>query len=74
MYVCIGLDLLPLSFHTDIRGEKTRKQYVDQLKRHRAAVCIQRQVKGRIGRKRFEALCEASTQIQSGTILNLCVK
>lgn len=48
-----------------IRGEKTREQYVVQLERHRAAVCIQRQVKGRIGRKRFDTLSEASVQIQS---------
>lgn len=68
------LRLSHLSFDADIRGEKTRKEYAVQLKRHRAAVCIQKRVKGRIGRKRFKNVSDASVQIQSGTFLIVYAK
>ncbi|KAL7001573.1 Myosin-1, partial [Sarracenia purpurea var. burkii] len=48
-----------------VRGEKTRKEYVVLLQRHRAAVVIQKQIKGRIDRKRFINVCDASIPIQS---------
>ncbi|KAL3502311.1 hypothetical protein ACH5RR_036760 [Cinchona calisaya] len=48
-----------------VRAEKARKEYAVLLKRHRAAVCIQKQVKSRIGRKRFKNVTDASVLIQS---------
>ncbi|KAL8534893.1 hypothetical protein ACS0TY_010795 [Phlomoides rotata] len=48
-----------------IRGEKTRKEYASILNRHRAAISIQKHVKARILRKKFERLNSASTAIQS---------
>ncbi|XP_051121312.1 myosin-1 [Andrographis paniculata] len=48
-----------------IRAEKTRKEYSILLHRHRAAVSIQKHVKARIYRKRFDRLNESSTAIQA---------
>lgn len=49
-----------------VRGEKTRKAFAVLLQRHRSAVIIQKQLKGRIERKRFVDFCHASVLIQSG--------
>lgn len=48
-----------------VRGENSRKEYAVLLQRHRAAVVIQRQMKGRIARKNFMNSREASVLIQS---------
>ncbi|KAI3467910.1 hypothetical protein Pfo_024573 [Paulownia fortunei] len=48
-----------------VRGEKTRKEHTILLQRHRAAIFIQKRVKARIFRKKFNRLNEASTVIQS---------
>ncbi|XP_011070461.1 myosin-1 [Sesamum indicum] len=48
-----------------IRGEKTREEYAISLRRHRAAISIQKHVKARICRKKFKRKTEASTVIQS---------
>ncbi|XWS39612.1 hypothetical protein CRYUN_Cryun18bG0069700 [Craigia yunnanensis] len=48
-----------------VRGEKTRKEYAVLLQRHRAAVIIQKQIKGRISRKTFKNISDASIVIQS---------
>lgn len=48
-----------------IRGEKARKEYAILLERHRAAVCIQKQVKARHATKRFKNVSDASILIQS---------
>ncbi|XP_050373280.1 myosin-1 [Argentina anserina] len=48
-----------------VRGEKTRKEYVVLLQRHRAAVFIQKLMKGRIARKKIKSIRDASIAIQS---------
>ncbi|KAK2984290.1 hypothetical protein RJ640_003849, partial [Escallonia rubra] len=48
-----------------VRGEKTRKEYVVLLQRHRAAVLIQKQLKCNISRKKFENVHNAAIAIQS---------
>ncbi|KAK8616166.1 hypothetical protein V6N13_017726 [Hibiscus sabdariffa] len=48
-----------------IRGEKTRKEYAVLLQRHRAAIAIQKQIKGRNSRKTFKKISDASVVIQS---------
>ncbi|KAK3012885.1 hypothetical protein RJ639_009235 [Escallonia herrerae] len=48
-----------------VRGEKTRKEYAVLLQRHRAAVLIQKQLKGNISRKNFENVHNAAIGIQS---------
>lgn len=48
-----------------IRGEKSRKEYAILLERHRAAVCIQKQVKARNAMKSFKNVTDASILIQS---------
>ncbi|CAI9097053.1 OLC1v1033349C1 [Oldenlandia corymbosa var. corymbosa] len=48
-----------------VRGEKLRKEFAVLLERHRAAVCIQKQIKARIQRKRYENVTDASVLIQS---------
>ncbi|XP_059278536.1 myosin-1 isoform X1 [Lycium ferocissimum] len=48
-----------------IRGEKARKEYANLLQRHRAAVCIQKQIKGRTKRKTYENVHDASIVIQT---------
>nr|DAD32793.1 TPA_asm: hypothetical protein HUJ06_011644 [Nelumbo nucifera] len=48
-----------------VRGEKARKEYVILLRTHRAAVFIQKLVKGRTARKKFMNVRDASIVIQS---------
>ncbi|KAL9241356.1 hypothetical protein vseg_015477 [Gypsophila vaccaria] len=48
-----------------IRGEKSRKEFSFLLRRHRAAVTIQKQIKCRISRKQFMGTTDATTVIQS---------
>ncbi|XP_022743577.1 myosin-1-like isoform X1 [Durio zibethinus] len=48
-----------------VRGEKTRKEYAFLLQRNRAAVIIQKQIKGRNARKTFKNISDASIVIQS---------
>ncbi|XP_022890828.1 myosin-1-like isoform X2 [Olea europaea var. sylvestris] len=54
-----------ITLQSFLRGEKTRKEYAVLLERHRAAISIQKQVKGRIRRKKFKNIYEASVLIQS---------
>lgn len=54
---------------TVIRGEKMRKEYTISLQRHRAAIVIQKQIKGRISKTKFTNVYDASIVIQSGTKL-----
>ncbi|PPS08975.1 hypothetical protein GOBAR_AA11665 [Gossypium barbadense] len=54
-----------ISLTTVVRGEKTRKEYAVLLQRHRAAITIQKQIKGRNGRKTFKEISDASVVIQS---------
>lgn len=49
-----------------VRGEKTRKEFAILLHRHRAAVAIQKQVKSKITRKRFEDVHGATITLQAG--------
>ena len=58
-----------ISLTTVVRGEKTRKEYAVLLRRHRAAVIIQKQIKGRNARKTFKNISDASIVIQSGKYL-----
>ncbi|KAL0409114.1 UNVERIFIED_CONTAM: Myosin-1 [Sesamum radiatum] len=48
-----------------VRGKKTREEYAILLRRHRAAISIQKHVKAKICRKKFKRKAEASTVIQS---------
>ncbi|KAL6568824.1 Myosin-1 [Orobanche hederae] len=48
-----------------VRGENTRKEYATLLQRHRAAINIQKRIKSKICRKKFEKLNIASTVVQS---------
>ncbi|KAK8558844.1 hypothetical protein V6N12_042137 [Hibiscus sabdariffa] len=48
-----------------VRGEKTRKEYAVLLQRHRAAVIIQKQIKGRNAKGTFKNISDASIVIQS---------
>ncbi|OIT34792.1 myosin-1 [Nicotiana attenuata] len=48
-----------------VRGEKARKEYAILLQRHRAAVCIQKQIKCRTKRKTYRNIHDASIVIQS---------
>ncbi|CAI9278873.1 unnamed protein product [Lactuca saligna] len=48
-----------------VRGEKTRKEFVVLLQRHRAAVVIQKQIKSKITRKRFEDIHGATVVLQA---------
>ncbi|GAA0155375.1 actin binding motor protein [Lithospermum erythrorhizon] len=48
-----------------VQGEKTRKEYAYLLQRHRAAIVIQKQIKGRKGRKRFKNVYSSSVEMQS---------
>ncbi|CAA3030194.1 myosin-1 [Olea europaea subsp. europaea] len=54
-----------ITLQSFLRGEKTRKEYAVLLERHRAAISIQKQIKGRISRKKFKNIYEASVLIQS---------
>lgn len=49
-----------------IRGEKVRKVYAGILRRHRAAISIQKNARARILRKKFNRVREAATSMQSG--------
>lgn len=53
---------------TVARGEKTRKEFARLLQRYRAAVTIQKQIKSKRSRKRFEDIHGASIMLQAGTI------
>ncbi|CAN4123715.1 unnamed protein product [Withania somnifera] len=53
------------TFQSFVRGEKARKEYAILLQRHRAAVSIQKQIKGRTKRKTYENVHGASIVIQS---------
>ncbi|XP_057774016.1 myosin-1 [Salvia miltiorrhiza] len=48
-----------------IRGEKVRKEYAGILRRHRAAISIQKHARARIMRRKFNRVREASTSMQS---------
>ncbi|XP_014490953.1 myosin-1 [Vigna radiata var. radiata] len=48
-----------------IRGHKTRKEYSALLKRHRAAVTIQKHVKAVFARNRMKSISDAATVIQA---------
>ncbi|XP_048492225.1 myosin-1 isoform X2 [Beta vulgaris subsp. vulgaris] len=48
-----------------IRGEKTRKEFAVLLLRHRAAITIQKQIKGRMRRKQFLESTNATIVMQS---------
>ncbi|KAF3683290.1 Myosin-3 [Capsicum annuum] len=50
---------------TVVRGERARNEYAILLQRHRAAVCIQKQIRGRTKRKTYENVHDASIVIQS---------
>ncbi|KAI4382614.1 hypothetical protein MLD38_008556 [Melastoma candidum] len=54
-----------LTLQSFIRADQARKEYSVLLTRHRAAVLMQKQVKGRIVRKRFQKTSDASIVIQS---------
>ncbi|KAM7463263.1 hypothetical protein LguiA_031384 [Lonicera macranthoides] len=47
------------------RGEKTRKEYAILLQRHRAAITIQKRIKGRVCMKKFKNVYDASTLVQA---------
>ncbi|CAA0839049.1 Myosin-1 [Striga hermonthica] len=58
-----------------IRGEKTRKEYAVLLKKHRAAIAIQKCVKARSCRKKWKRINEASIVVQSvirGWLIRRC--
>ncbi|KAK8627115.1 hypothetical protein V6N13_134740 [Hibiscus sabdariffa] len=48
-----------------IRGQKTRKVFAVLLQRHRAAITIQKRIKGRNDSKTFKKISDASVVIQS---------
>lgn len=48
-----------------VRGEKIRKDFAISLKKYRAAVIIQKQMKSRIAMKKFKSIYDASVVIQS---------
>ncbi|KAL1565429.1 Myosin-1 [Salvia divinorum] len=48
-----------------IRGEKVRKEYAGILRRHRAAISIQKNARARILRKKFNRVRGAATSMQS---------
>ncbi|XP_039040318.1 myosin-1-like [Hibiscus syriacus] len=48
-----------------VRGEKTREEYAVLLRRHKAAVIIQKQIKGRNAKRTFNNISDASIVIQS---------
>ncbi|XP_039018483.1 myosin-1-like isoform X2 [Hibiscus syriacus] len=58
-----------------VRGEKTRKEYDVLLQRHKAAVIIQKQIKGRNAKRTFNNIRGASIVIQSairGCLVRRC--
>ncbi|KAK8700420.1 hypothetical protein V6N13_018817 [Hibiscus sabdariffa] len=48
-----------------IRGQKTRKEFAVLLQRHRAAITIQKRIKGRNASKTLKKISDASVVIQS---------
>ncbi|KAG6708085.1 hypothetical protein I3842_06G062200 [Carya illinoinensis] len=48
-----------------VRGDKSRKEYAVLLRRHRAAIVIQKQLKAKIGRRKLKSMHDASIVIQS---------
>ncbi|XP_042053293.1 myosin-1-like isoform X1 [Salvia splendens] len=48
-----------------IRGERVRKEYAGILRKHRAAISIQKHTRARISRKKFNRVREATTSMQS---------
>ncbi|KAL9324771.1 hypothetical protein ACSQ67_005416 [Phaseolus vulgaris] len=52
-------------FFKIIRGNKTRKEYSALVKRHRAAVIIQKRVKAVFARNRMKTISDAATVIQA---------
>ncbi|CAH1417287.1 unnamed protein product [Lactuca virosa] len=48
-----------------VRGEKTRKEFGVLLQRHRAAVVIQKQIKSKVSKKRFEDIHGATVVLQA---------
>ncbi|KAG6654819.1 hypothetical protein CIPAW_05G171900 [Carya illinoinensis] len=48
-----------------IRGDKTRSEYAVLLQKHRAAIIIQKQIKGRIAMRKLKSIHDASLLIQS---------
>ncbi|KAG2241874.1 hypothetical protein Bca52824_096281 [Brassica carinata] len=48
-----------------VRGDKVRKEFAELLRRHRAAVTIQCQVKSKIARQQYKGITDASVVIQS---------
>ncbi|XP_028766947.1 myosin-1 isoform X1 [Neltuma alba] len=58
-----------------VRGEKTRKEFAASLQRHRAAVHIQKQMKGVFARNRMKNISDAAIVIQSairGSLARRC--
>ncbi|WOH13189.1 hypothetical protein DCAR_0832698 [Daucus carota subsp. sativus] len=49
-----------------VMGERTRKNFSSLLRQHRAAVIIQKQFKGRTGKKYYKDIYDASILLQSG--------
>jgi myosin-5 len=56
------------SIHAVVRGDKTRKEYAVTLQRQRAAIVMQKRIKGRIAKKKLRSINDASIVIQSGKI------
>ncbi|KAF5450122.1 hypothetical protein F2P56_030498 [Juglans regia] len=48
-----------------VRGDKTRSEYAVLLQKHRAAIIIQKQIKGRIAMRKLKSIHDASLRIQS---------
>ncbi|KAE8023021.1 hypothetical protein FH972_008775 [Carpinus fangiana] len=48
-----------------VRGDKTRKEYAVTLQRQRAAIVMQKRMKGRIAKKKLRCINDASIVIQS---------
>ena len=54
-----------LPVYVVIRGEKSRKEYVALLQRHRAAVIIQKRMKTVLARNRMKSINGVAVVIQS---------
>lgn len=55
-----------LTIQSFVRGQKTRKVYSILLKKHRAAVILQKEIKCRLARRNFVNIRHATVLIQSG--------
>ncbi|KAK1412137.1 hypothetical protein QVD17_33137 [Tagetes erecta] len=63
------------SLQSFARGEKSRKEFAVLLQRQRAAVLIQKHIKAKISRKRFEDIHGASVKLQAvirGCLVRRC--